>query len=189
MTLDFNTDPMLATWLFRAPCNPEELITLGPPGFECLVRLLYLPDPATEGLPETDAVDDVFGPGDGSLVEQAANLLGQSLHQRLTFCLWDGYSDMPLPGRTNVDVSGLRSYVLAQGTFDDLHQWTASIGLTETRPPAFTWPEDRSWCITSDVDPHWAAVACDHLSRDRLLASHLPTSEMHPNDRIPRYGS
>lgn len=36
-------------------------------------------------------------------------------------------------------------------------------------PPAFIWPEDRTWCVTHDVDPHWGGIGASNLAIDQLL--------------------
>lgn len=35
--------------------------------------------------------------------------------------------------------------------------------------PAFIWPEDRTWCITLDVDPHWAVIGANPAAIDAVL--------------------
>ena len=36
-------------------------------------------------------------------------------------------------------------------------------------PRAFIWPEDRAWCITQDVDPHWGRLGASVNAIDELL--------------------
>jgi hypothetical protein len=57
--------------------------------------------------------------------------------------------------------------------------------------PAFIWPADRAWCVTNDVDPHWAGIAATAAAIDDLLAS--PALDMvradPTNPRDPTIGS
>jgi len=36
--------------------------------------------------------------------------------------------------------------------------------------PAFVWPADRAWCLTRDVDPHYAGIAASAAAIEELLA-------------------
>ncbi|MBF0723073.1 hypothetical protein IR165_11900 [Sanguibacter inulinus] len=49
-----------------------------------------------------------------------------------------------------------RRFALLSGRVTDIDSWPSSSGGSL---PAFAWPEDRAWCFTSDVDPHWAGIA------------------------------
>ncbi len=54
--------------------------------------------------------------------------------------------------------------------------------------PAFIWPSDRAWCITADVDPHWAGIGADHAAIDMLLTeSRLDVVPVEANEKLPFY--
>lgn len=61
-----------------------------------------------------------------------------------------------------------RTYYLLRGPVADFGQW----GLPESgyNPAAFVWPEDRAWCIASDVDDHGAIIGANAETIGRLLA-------------------
>lgn len=67
-----------------------------------------------------------------------------------------------------------RSYVLFTGTLADVGAWGArplAPDWPRAMPPAsFTWPEDRAWCITADVDPVWVCVGGSQALIDAVLA-------------------
>lgn len=73
-----------------------------------------------------------------------------------------------------VDLHGWRSYLLFTGAADEAGDWGA-------RPPApgwpsdlpqasLTWPADRAWCLTSDVDPDWCCLGGSQRLVDTVLA-------------------
>jgi len=47
------------------------------------------------------------------------------------FCVWDGWGSGVVPER---------------------RRWSSRTA------PTSIWPADHAWCITNDVDPHWAGV-------------------------------
>jgi len=85
-----------------------------------------------------------------------------------------------------------RSYHLFRGTTRDLGDWGPTVALRphEQAPvPAFVWPADRAWCVTRDVDPHYAGVgaaraAVEVLVRDPVLDVVLAD----PAQAQPHYG-
>lgn len=85
--------------------------------------------------------------------------------------------DKPHRGHPDVNLEDARGYYLYRGTLADLEYWAAGKGgAEENQPPAWVWPEDRSWFIASDVDPEWfsvsgSAAAIEQLLEDPTLAS------------------
>jgi hypothetical protein len=68
------------------------------------------------------------------------------------FLLWDGFGDIdPRPFRDQPKVDHRwRSYHLMRGPL---------AAYTEiANPPSYYWPEDRAWCVTTDIDDAWAYV-------------------------------
>ncbi|WP_432573021.1 hypothetical protein [Kineococcus sp. SYSU DK005] len=65
-----------------------------------------------------------------------------------------------------------RAYYLFRGTIDDLGQWGPDLPATPSGwapDPAFVWPADHAWCITRDVDPHYATIAASTCAITALL--------------------
>lgn len=130
------------------------------------------PEPGT--LPAHDAA---------VLVELLAAHTGAG--RRLWFCLWDGYGwddgvattamrgDVPTAGALPAGAAGLpdpipdwvrsgprvrlpaRDYLLSTGSFGGAPAFIHSGG----RAPNLWWPEDRSWCVASEIDLPWTYVA------------------------------
>ncbi|GAB3598913.1 hypothetical protein GCM10027586_01290 [Kineococcus gypseus] len=65
-----------------------------------------------------------------------------------------------------------RDHHLFEGTVDDLGDWGPALPLRpfESAPvPAFVWPADHAWCLTRDVDPHYAGIGAPRAAVDALL--------------------
>lgn len=69
-----------------------------------------------------------------------------------------------------------RDYFLFRGSLTEFGDWGAANYLpnlprSDMPIPAFIWPADRAWCVTKDVDPHWAGIGATPAAIDDLLAS------------------
>ena len=188
--LDFDCDPSQASWLRTESRSPERLVTVGPDVFQAYARVLFIPDPGGPHVAEADVPLADDHPSEAELIAgtlQALSPAGGSI-QSYYFCLWKGYSDLPVSQFPDIRIAKLRDpYGLAHGTLDDLAQWSISVGLPELRPPAFTWPDDRSWCLTSDVAPHFAVLGGSASAVAMLATSAIPTVPMRYDDEMPRF--
>lgn len=69
------------------------------------------------------------------------------------FLLWDGFGGLdprPFESQPKVEHRG-RSYHLLHGPL------TAHTGFADA--PSYIWPEDRAWCLVTDIDFQWAYIA------------------------------
>ncbi len=76
-----------------------------------------------------------------------------------------------------------RDYHLFRGTVDDLGDWGPDLPAAPSGwapDPAFFWPADHAWCITRDVDPHYATIAAGNAAITALL--HDPQLDVVPTD-------
>lgn len=86
-----------------------------------------------------------------------------------------------------------RDYFLFRGPLADFGDWGAANYLpdrprTDMPNPAFIWPVDRAWCVTNDVDPHWAGIGATAAAIDDLLASPaLDIVRADPTNAQPAY--
>ncbi len=191
MALEFPSDSPAADWLLNDIGDPDRLVVAGPMCYEAYARLLFVPDPETRFAAEADITLPDEHPTEVALVASTVRMLAATdpSSNQLWFCIWDGYSDMPLPVSPSIDL-GIRQYALARGTFSDWLTWSEQVGVSGSRPPAFMWPDDRSWCMTSDVDPHWAVIgATASMITGLLTKPELPILPMNQDDDPPRYGS
>ncbi len=70
-----------------------------------------------------------------------------------------------------------RDYYLFQGAAGDLGDWGPALPLraSEDAPvPAFVWPGDHAWCLTRDVDPHYAGIGAPQAAIDALMRHPRP---------------
>lgn len=120
---------------------------------------------------------DSQGPAAGSLTGDDAAALVELLakhtadEQRCWFCLWGGYGweddtvpswvhsgpQVQLPGRDYLLYAGPVEAALA---FVDSHYQT----------PNLWWPEDRSWCVASEIDLPWTYLAGSEALIENVLA-------------------
>lgn len=86
-----------------------------------------------------------------------------------------------------------RDYYLFHGPLQDAGDW----GAAEMWPgqprldmagPAFAWPADHAWCVTRDIDSHWAGIGADTLVIDQLIADQrLDVIPADPGQEPPAY--
>jgi hypothetical protein len=100
-------------------------------------------------------------------------------------------STSPTPGHERP----VRSYFLfhgslaveIQGTPADAGIWGPEFSNGGTA--AFVWPSDHAWCLTADIDPHWAAVGGSIPMIQRLLGDRrLDAVSAAPAAKHPAYG-
>jgi hypothetical protein len=191
--LAYCTDTSAADWLVRSGTPALQLILFGPSGYEAYARLRFIPDPERPGQAENDVDLPEDHPSDLSQARRAIHLLAPftTTPGECYFCLWEGYSDAPLPAAVRrgalVEVPH-RRYALLRGTLADVDTWGQTVGSMGADPPAFVWPADRSWCFASDVDPHWAGIGAGRDAVDALVRDPgIDAVPARPEDRQPAY--
>ena len=191
MRLRFCRELGAAEWITRSATPFPQLVTFGPAGFEAYARLRFIPDPDRPGQAEADAVVPDDHPSDLAQASRALHRLAAftSTPEDCYFCVWDGYSDIPLPpGLPLIDLPH-RSYALLRGPLDAVDAWADELGGgLPVAPPAYAWPADRRWCLTSDVDPHWAGIGAQRAAVEALLADpELDVVPARPDEDQPAY--
>ncbi|MET3423127.1 hypothetical protein BJ973_002339 [Actinoplanes tereljensis] len=157
MTLTLSDDSAAADWISLSELPWQQLVTFGPAGYESYARLRLLADPAHPGQSENDAPDEDWRD------DQLSRLFGLLAAHTATpddcyFCAWEGLAQGNPPAPAPQVIVPNRRYWLFRGPLTDAGQWPASYRLHDAEP-AFAWPADRAWCVTRDVDPHWAGIA------------------------------
>ena len=191
MSLTPSSDVSAADWLLAGTQPWGRLVTLGPAGFAAYARLLFLPDPTSEGQDETDAPGPKGAARESALLDLALEVLARhtSTPDACWYAVWEGWPDLPpaLLGRPRVAVPYRPCYLL-HGTLSDC---TSAHRLPGRRPlpdPALLWPADRAWCLTDDVDPHWAGIGGSAAAVEELLADpRLDVVRADPGEVPPRY--
>lgn len=181
-----------AEWLAGSDQPWQQLIEFGPSGLPAYARLRFIPDPAYPGQSENDVSRGAHVLPDIEQLRIALETLAR--HTRTPddcyFCLWDGWGLEPDEPRIVVPH---RAYFLFRGRLADLGDWGPAV-VTPGRPaphmpePAFVWPADRAWCVTKDVDPHWAGIGADRPAIDQLIADpRLDVVRADPQASQPHY--
>jgi hypothetical protein len=84
-----------------------------------------------------------------------------------------------------------RDYFLFHGTLSGFSDWNnrieALLDDNDAPTPAFVWPADGAWCVTCDVDPHFATIGGSAEAIDTIVAlKQVDVVEDDP-DREPPY--
>lgn len=193
LTLEFCSDTTPAEWLVRSDTPAFQLITFGPARFEAFARLRFIPDPES-GQKEADIELPAEHPSDIAQARRAIHRLASftSTPGECYFCLWEGYSDVPLPPDVRrgplVEVPH-RRYALLRGSIQDIDGWEGRLGGGQPiPPPAFVWPADQRWCFASDVDPHWAGIGAEQAAVEALVGDpELDAVWASPTEEQPVY--
>lgn len=124
-------------------------------------------------------------PEAGSLpIAQAAALL--AVLERFTgsedcfYAIWDGFGGLTVPlDGPRVEMPG-RPMVLLRGPLAD----AAEVSMEDwpwQQSPSLWWPEDRAWCVATDVDQNSTYLGASRACVDALVAA--PALEVWPVSR------
>ncbi|WHU46653.1 hypothetical protein QNM97_22175 [Gordonia sp. L191] len=204
------SDEAAAQWILDQDREWYDLTARGPLGYEQTARLRFIPDPAYVGQRENDAVipDHIAsGPTELWQIAVATSLLRShtATPEDCYFLIWEGwpYPEYKSTAAAQVDLRGgvfdsetiVRSYYLFRGS-SDLFAWTEPSESGAHQPPlekllplpSFIWPSDRAWCITKDVDPHFASIGANTRAVDELLSdTRIDVVVDDPTSEPPRY--
>ena len=101
-----------------------------------------------------------FLPQRGSIPERECRTLVEVLRGfsstpgSCRFCLWEGYGNIDTrlyKASSRVRAPG-RDYLLFRGPIDAIMAFLAGDGPFWGDSPNIWWPEDRSWCVATDID-------------------------------------
>jgi len=115
-------------------------------------------------------------PLEGSLPPDLASQLSAALRvhtstpDRCWFAVWNGFG-----GRTRAEVQGAptfrvpaREYHLLQGSVDGIAENVLE-GFRDQSANIW-WPDDRAWCVATEIDLNTTYIGCDDACRDTILA-------------------
>lgn len=86
------------------------------------------------------------------------------------FCLWDGYGFIDPERYKNVPrVNAGREYLLFRGPVEMVVLFKDTVG--EGQSPNIWWPEDRSWCVATEIDLFDTYVGGSEACIQRILNS------------------
>ncbi|MFG1782554.1 hypothetical protein ACGFIU_08945 [Rhodococcus oryzae] len=176
MSITRCVDLSAARWIEERQEDWHRLAARGPVCFDKYARLRFIPDPSYPGQREGEVRAD---PGALSDNEQLGVVLAELARHTDTpddcyFLVWNGWpsfrADDPTP-RLSIPN---RDYFLFHAALTDFTDWDpqvmALLDDIEAPTPAFVWPADRAWCVTCDVDPHFASIGADSDAIDAVVA-------------------
>ena len=202
MALTVCSDVSPADWIVTSELPWTQLVSFGPAGFADHARVRFIPDPTREGQRESDAEIDASPDEIDQWRALLQILAGETSDpDDCYFGLWDGWPLPPAARRwPTFDVAHpgherpVRSYFLFHGSLAvDIQGMPADAGIwgpefSSGGTPAFVWPSDHTWCITADIDPHWAAVGGSMPMIQRLLGDpRLDAVSADPAAKQPAY--
>jgi len=82
------------------------------------------------------------------------------------FLLWEGFGNLNhdvLSESVPVVMHPMRNFFLLHGPLDAYQHFADD--------PNFFWPDDRSWCLSSDTDFHWSYLAGGKACVEEILAT------------------
>jgi hypothetical protein len=193
VTLTPCPDLSAADWITTSAWPWDRLVTFGPEGFEAYARLRVIPDPERPGQHEGDV--EPIGLSEVAQLRIAVGLL--AAHTRTAdaayVAWWDGWPGT-LAGFDRADLEASRfdvphrSFFLFQGSLAGFDAWATRADSASEYCPAFVWPADRAWCVTFDVDPHWAGIGAAAAAIEDLRTDpRLDVVLADPEDRPPAY--
>ena len=121
----------------------------------------------------------------GTLPARLAVVLARTLARRTTtpdrcwFAVWHGFAGLRADVRSAPTFAvPNREYHLLSGPIE-----AAAESVTEPwreQSPNIWWPEDRAWCVATEIDLNTTYVGCNETCRDELLASELEALSIDP---------
>ncbi len=193
MTITWTRETSVGDWLGASGTPWSQLVGFGPAGFDAYARLRFIPDPdpGRPGQTESDAELGDLHPSDLDQVRLALRVLAPftGTPHDCVFAVWDGWGHgLEIPRGLPLLELPHRSYGLLRGSLADVDEWQRALGSDLAVGPAFVWPEDRRWCLASDVDPHWAGIGADQQAVRALLAEPgLDVVRAEPAEHQPSY--
>ena len=136
-----------------------------------------------------------YGPLEGSIPEELVRPLAERLARHTTtpehcwFAIWHGF------GGARADLQPAptfhlpaRDYHLLVGAVDAVTESALEPGLGY-QSASLWWPEDRAWCVATEIDLNTTYVACTDACREDLLAApELETLAIDPGTPIDIFG-
>jgi hypothetical protein len=88
---------------------------------------------------------------------------------RCWFAVWNGF------GATRKDVRRAPTFLAPQREYHLLRGPTDSAAESVTEPPFeqspnLWWPDDRAWCVATEIDLNSTYIGCDDACREEILA-------------------
>ena len=101
------------------------------------------------------------------------------------FCLWEGYGNIDTRlYRAGSRVRGQgRDYLLFRGPIDAIMAFLAGDGPFWRESPNIWWPEDRAWCVATDIDLYDTYIGGSQECIEAVLSNPGPRGAPHDSRR------
>lgn len=192
MSFELCNDASAADWLVEQRLPWYRLAGRGPVGYPSYARVRFIPDPSFPGQKTSDVDFDQNALSEKDQIGVAVEVLSRytTTPDECYFCLWEGWGTTTINSAPNFAIPN-RVYWLFRGTLADYAHWnsddTARWPYGDSPDPAFIWPADRAWCITNDVDPHFATIGASANAIDRIVADQRIDAVLDGPAREPPY--
>jgi hypothetical protein len=168
-------DASAAEWLLEQDLPWHRLAGRGPLGYLRYARLLFIPDPDFPGQKTSDVDFEQHELSEKDQVGVALEILSEytTTPDECYFCLWNGWGTITIDSAPDLAIPGRRDYWLLRGALADYADWNSTDPVRwpfgDCPDAAFIWPADRAWCVTNDVDPHFASIGAGAEAIDRIV--------------------
>ena len=88
------------------------------------------------------------------------------------FAVWEGWGGMPADDPIRSAPTfwvPARKYHLLTGPVEAIHEVAAQSELN-WQPPSLWWPQDRAWCVATEVDLKSTYIGADHQCAEELVS-------------------
>lgn len=140
-------------------------------------------------------LNGLIAPDTGYLPEKKAKVLIEILYEHTNtpencyFAIWNGWGFPALEKLRNQTARFLlsdRCYYLMSG---DIHAAANHISPFSSQNASIWWPQDRTWCVVTEVDMMWTYIGGTKLCIDEILTnSNFEAWQATPDDRADIYG-
>jgi len=86
--------------------------------------------------------------------------------EKVWFCVWEGYGSLARTSKHRVH-RPQRSYLLYVGDLAGMVDFR--IGEFHRLPPEYWFPDDKSWCVATDIDLYWTYVGGSQSCIEAIL--------------------
>ncbi|MGH3322786.1 MAG: hypothetical protein ACRDN9_21925, partial [Streptosporangiaceae bacterium] len=101
------------------------------------------------------------------------------------FAIWDGHAGLrPRQGFGATFASHDRRWYLYTAPVAAADEQFEDISGIAPIPPNLWWPEDKRWCVATEIDCASTYIGCDEAAAEALTRSSLDMIRVNPADHI-----